>query len=54
MRTAEVELNKSIAIRVNDAEHKAFKIACIEDGTEMAEAIRQFMRDYVSRRGKVK
>ena len=52
MRTAEVEVNKQVAIRVNDAEHKAFKLKCVQEGKEMAEVIRQFMRDYVE--GKTK
>lgn len=48
MRIAETEVNKTMAIRVNDAEHKAFKIACIERGEEMAEVVRRFMREYVA------
>ena len=48
MRVAEIELNKTVAIRVNDAEHRKFKIKCIEDGREMAEVIREFMREYVN------
>ena len=47
MRTAEVEVNKQITVRVNDKEHKAFKLACIESNVEMALIIRQFIRDYV-------
>ena len=54
MRVAEVTINKSIAIRVNDLEHKAFKLACIENDEEMAEVIRQCMREYVSKKGKQK
>ena len=48
MKTAEVEVNKKFTIAVNDAEHRAFKIACTKNGTEMAGVIREFMRGYVS------
>ena len=44
---AEIELNKAGAIRVNDAEHREFRIKCIEDRREMAEVIRKSMREYV-------
>jgi len=54
MRVAEVELNKTVAFRANDREHKAFKLACIENDEEMAEVLRQFMRDYVKRQAKRK
>ena len=52
MRTAEVKVNKQIAIRVNDREHHAFKVKCVQEGKEMAEVIREFMRDYVSKKKK--
>ena len=47
MRTSEVEVNKHLTFRVNDQEHKAFKIACIQEGEEMAKVLRQLVRDYV-------
>jgi len=52
MKSAEVEVNRKFTIAVNDAEHRAFKIACVKNGTEMAVVLREFMRDYVSRKGK--
>ena len=48
MKTAEVEVNKKFTIAVNDREHRAFKIACINNETEMAAVLRGFMREYVS------
>jgi len=47
MRTAEVEVNVQIAFRTNDKERRAFKLACMIEGEEMATVLRQFLRDYV-------
>jgi len=52
MRTAEIELNKSITVRVNDREHHKFKVKCVTEGVEMAELIRAFMREYANGKGK--
>ena len=52
MRTAEVYLNKQITFMANDEEHKAFKIACIDSGREMAEVMREMAREYVKRHKK--
>jgi hypothetical protein len=52
MKTAEVEVNKKFTIAVNDKEHRAFKIACTKNDTEMAAVIRAFMREYVRVKGK--
>ncbi len=54
MKVAEVEVNKRFTIMVNDREHKAFKIACTEDDKEMAEVLREYMRDYVKAQKKRK
>ena len=40
-------MNRKFTMAVNDAEHRAFKIACTKNGTEMAAVIRELMRDYV-------
>jgi len=47
MRTAEVEVNKHLTFLVNDLEHKSFKLKCIQENTEMAKVLRQFVREYV-------
>ena len=52
MRTAEVELNKQLAFKVNDQEHKMFKLTCVDNGREMGEVLRQLMRDFVKKYGK--
>jgi hypothetical protein len=50
MRTAEVEVNKMLNIKVNDREHKAFKRKCLDDDRDMSEVLREFMREYVSKK----
>ena len=52
MRTAEVDINYTLSIKLNDKEHRAFKVQCSKNGVEMSGVIREFMRDYVSRKGK--
>ena len=52
MKTAEVEINKTMTIKLNDKEHKAFKLKCVQEGREMSEVIRQLMREYVGRKRK--
>ena len=49
MRTAEVTLNTNLTIKCNDEERYQFKMRCIENRREMAEVIREFMRDYATR-----
>ena len=49
MRVAEVYLNHRATFKTNDAEHKAFCDACIDNGLEMSEVLRKFTRDYVKR-----
>ena len=49
-RTAEVVLNKRVTFLANDKEHKKFKMACLEDNREMAEVLREYMRDYLKQR----
>ena len=48
MRTSEVEIDSRITVRVNKAEHRAFKLACMIEGQEMATVMRQLVRDYVA------
>jgi hypothetical protein len=50
MKTAEVEINKSLHIKLNDKEHKAFKLKCVLNDREMSEVIRELMREFVSRK----
>ena len=52
MKTAEVEVNRTLTIKLNDREEHSFKVQCVKNGTEMSVVIREFMRDYVSRKGK--
>jgi hypothetical protein len=47
MRTAEVTLNQKCTFMVNDQEHKAFKLACVEAGEDMGRALRELQRRYV-------
>ena len=52
MRKAEIEVNKRVTFMANEAEHRAFKVKCVSEGTEMASVLRRFMRDYVSKKKK--
>ena len=52
MKTAEVEVNRTLTIKLNDREKHSFKVQCVKNGTEMSVVLREFMRDYVSRKGK--
>ena len=52
MKTAEVTINKSMTIKLNDKEHRAFKLKCVREGREMSEVIRELMREYVGRKSK--
>ena len=47
MKATEVEVNKRFTIMVNDREHKAFKMKCVEQGIDMSAVLREFMRDFV-------
>ena len=47
MRVAEVELNQRVTFLANDKEHKAFKLACVENNTEMGTVLREMQRRYV-------
>lgn len=52
---AEVEINKSMHVKVNDKEHMAFKLLCVREGTDMSVVIRGLMREYMaSKKGKRK
>lgn len=53
MKVAEVEVNKRFTIMVNDKEHKKFKLRCVAEGRDMAEVLREFMREFVSKKGKL-
>ena len=50
MRIAEVKVDKKLTIKVNSEEHKKFKRKCLDDDRDMAEVLRQFMREYVSKK----
>ena len=50
MKTAEVDVNKRFTIMVNDKEHKKFKLRCVAEGRDMAEVVRELIRDYISRK----
>lgn len=50
MKTAEVTINKMMTLKLNDKEHKAFKLRCVHDDREMSEVLRQLMREYVNRK----
>jgi|ETNmetMinimDraft_26_1059896.scaffolds.fasta_scaffold371845_2 hypothetical protein len=53
MKTAEVEINKQMTLKLNDREHKAFKLQCVREGRDMSVVIRELMREYVaSKKGK--
>jgi hypothetical protein len=52
MKTAEVTINKVMTLKLNDKEHRAFKVLCAKQGLEMSAVLRELMRDYVSRKGK--
>ena len=52
MKYAEVKVNKRYSLPVNDKEHSEFKVACALQGREMAEVVRELMRDYVKRMSK--
>ena len=54
MKTAEVEVNMKAVFKVNDKEHKAFKMACLENDEEMAQVFRAFARSYVAKTKKRK
>ena len=49
MKTAETVLNTKVTFKANDAEHKAFKLACVDSGEDMARLFRDFERQYVKR-----
>ena len=52
---AEVEINKSMHVKVNDKEHMAFKLLCVREGQDMSVVIRGLMREYMaSKKGKRK
>jgi len=48
MKTAEVVINKQMTLKLNDKEHKAFKLKCVREGREMSKVLRQLMREYVA------
>jgi|APSaa5957512622_1039677.scaffolds.fasta_scaffold249621_1 hypothetical protein len=50
MKTAEVKINKTMTLKVNDAEQRAFKLECVKEDREMSEVVRQLMREYVKRK----
>ena len=50
MRTAEVTVNKRMTVMVNDREHKAFKRKCLDKNRDMSEVLRDFMREFVSKK----
>ncbi len=47
MKTAEVDINKSMHIKLNDKEHKRFKLACVKNEEEMSVVLRRYMRQHV-------
>ena len=47
---AEVEINKSMHVKVNDKEHMAFKLLCVREGQDMSVVIRGLMREYMASR----
>lgn len=49
-KPAGVALNKKVTFLANDKAHKKFKMACLEDDREMAEVLREYMRDYLKQR----
>ena len=50
MKTAEVDINKSMHIKLNDKEHKAFKLRCVKEDLEMSVVIRELMREWTNRK----
>jgi hypothetical protein len=50
MRTAEVAVNKKLTVMVNDREHKAFKLKCVNENRDMSEVVRELIREYVSKK----
>jgi hypothetical protein len=50
MRYAEVKVDKVFTVKVNTAEHKAFKSKCLKNDKEMAEVLRAFMREYAAKK----
>ena len=48
MKVAEIEVNRRFTIMVNDREHKAFKLKCVEQNLDMSAVLREFMREYVN------
>ena len=47
MRVSDENLNKQIAILINDKMHRRFKTACASRGLEMASELRRMIREYV-------
>ena len=49
MKTAETEINIKVTFKANDREHKAFKLACVENDEDMSKLFREFARGYVAK-----
>ena len=47
MKVAEVEINARLTVKMNDREHKAFKLTCVKLDREMSEVTRELIRNFV-------
>jgi len=50
MKTAEIEINAMLHVKMNSKELKAFKLKCVREDREMSELVRGWIREYIARK----
>ena len=43
---------KNLNVHLEEKEHHQFKLACVQDGRDMAEVVRKLIREYLRKREK--